>query len=107
MIGTPCHVSTQATMPTEITHAELLRVRDWANGKLTSGGEQPWSTFLLTRLGETIDALLVGMAASEAERSKQASPSPRLVVSNAPPRGDACRRPGGEKTAPRLTEPAI
>jgi len=107
MIGTPCHVSTQATMPTEITHAELLRVRDWANGKLTSGGEQPWSTFLLTRLGETIDALLVGMAAAEAERSKQASPSPRLVVSNAPPRGDACRRPGGEKTAPRLTEPAI
>jgi hypothetical protein len=92
-------------MPTGITQAELARVRDWANSQLTRGGEQPWSTFLLTRLAETIDALLVGMAATGAGRSQRAAP--RLVVSNAPQGARADHRPEGKASKPRVTEPAI
>jgi hypothetical protein len=102
--------SRNAAMPTEITQAELARIRDWANRQLANGGEQPWSAFLLTRLGETIDALLVGMAATQAERSPQTARSeaaPRLVVSNAPQDCDSERRLQGQKTKPRITEPAI
>jgi hypothetical protein len=97
-------------MPTETERAELARVRDWANRQLADGGEQPWSTFLLTRLAETIDALLAGMAASEARRSPQAAHSeaaPRLVVSNAPQHSGSGRLVDAEKTKPRVTEPAI
>jgi hypothetical protein len=97
-------------MPTEITQAELARIRDWANRQLANGGEQPWSAFLLTRLGETIDALLVGMAATQADRSPQAAryeATPRLVVSNVPQDGSSGRRLEGKKTKSRVTEPAI
>jgi hypothetical protein len=95
-------------MPTEVTQAELARVRDWANRQLANGGEQPWSAFLLTRLGETIDALLVGMAASQAERSPQVArpeAAPRLVVSNAPE--DCGSGPRLQKSKQRVTEPAV
>ena len=75
-------------MPTEITQAELERVRDWANRQSANGGEQPWSAFLLRRLGETIEALLAGMAA---EAAAKAAPSPRLVISNTPQDDASCR----------------
>ena len=58
------------TMSNEVSEGELIKVRDWANGQLTKGGEQPWSTFLLVRLAETIDALLAG----------RAKPSQRIVA---------------------------
>ena len=100
--------SRSAPMPTEITQAELAKIRDWANCQLTNGGEQPWSTFLLTRLGETIEALLAGMAASQAERPPQvARPegTPRLVVSNAPEDcGSGLRL---QKSKQRFAEPAV
>jgi hypothetical protein len=102
--------SRNAPMPTEITQAELARIRDWANRQQANGGEQPWSVFLLTRLGETIDALLVGMAATQADRSPQATryeATPRLVVSNAPQDCGSGRRLQGKKTKPRITEPAV
>ena len=95
-------------MPTEITQAELARVRDWANRQSANGGEQPWSAFLLTRLAETIDALLVGMAASQAERSPQVArpeAAPRLVVSNTPEDCGSGPRLQGSKQ--RVTEPAV
>jgi hypothetical protein len=95
-------------MPTEITQAELARIRDWANRQLANGGEQPWSVFLLTRLGETIDALLAGMATSQAERPPQvARPegTPRLVVSNAPE--DRGSGPRLQKSEQRVAEPAV
>jgi hypothetical protein len=95
-------------MPTKITQAELASIRDWAKCQLAHGGEQPWSAFLLTRLGETIDALLVGMAASQAERSPHiARPeaAPRLVVSNAP---EACgSQQRLQKTKPRVAESGV
>ena len=61
----------------------------------------PWSAFLLARLGETIDALLAGLAASQAEASPPAAAchaSPRLVVCNAP-------RESRSRVEPRLREP--
>jgi hypothetical protein len=73
-------------MSNEVSEAELIKVRDWANGQLSTEGEQPWSTFLLVRLTETIDALLAGRAATRAHGSSQAAASEhsvRLVVSNA------------------------
>jgi hypothetical protein len=108
-------------MPSEVSHAELARVRDWAKHQLADGREQPWSAFLLRRLGETIDALLAGMAATQAEAGPQAAPgqaTPRLVVCNSPRdsergsrgplRSRASERPfPGAKSKPPVTEPAI
>ena len=108
-------------MPSEVSHAELARVRDWAKHQLADGREQPWSGFLLRRLGETLDALLAGMAATQAQASQPAAssqPTPRLVVSNAPRdiercskaqlRTHASERPlPDSKSKPPVTEPAI
>ena len=72
----------------EVGERELVRVRDWANSQLAKGEEQPWSAFLLTRLAETIDALLAGRAESRAAKS---SDTPlRLVVSNS---SQTCKDP--------------
>ena len=74
-------------MTIEVSEADLVKVRDWANDQLAKAGEQPWSTFLLVRLTETIDALLAGRAVVRAEGSAQltaSGSSVRLVVSNAP-----------------------
>src|SRR5436190_24341310 len=67
-LGRSIKPSRNAPMPTEITQAELARVRDWANRQLAHGGEQPWSAFLLTRLGEPSGPLLARMAASQPDR---------------------------------------
>ena len=108
-------------MPSEVSQAELARFRDWAQGRLADGREQPWSAFLLRRLGETLDALLSGMAATQAQASPLAAPSeviPRLVVSNAPRDGGRGSRGPlrsralehrlpAEKSKPPVTEPAL
>lgn len=108
-------------MSSEVSQAELARVRDWAKHQLADGREQPWSGFLLRRLGETLDALLAGMAATQAQASPQAGrcqAPPRLVVCNAPrddSRGSrgplhprAWDRPASvAKSKPPVTEPAI
>lgn len=108
-------------MPSEVSHAELARVRDWAKHQLADGREQPWSGFLLRRLGETLDALLAGMAATQAQALPPLAPSqatPRLVVSNAPRDIERCPKaqlrpnvsehplPGSKSKSP-ATEPAI
>lgn len=69
--------------PNDTIEGELARVREWAKDQLAYGGDQPWSSFLLTRLGETIDALLAGMAATRAVDAQRASVEPglRLVAS--------------------------
>jgi hypothetical protein len=88
-------------MASEISRAELARVRDWAKRELADGGGQPWSAFLLARLGETIDALLAGLAATQAEASAPAAAchaSPRLVVCNA-------SRESRSRIEPRLRAP--
>jgi hypothetical protein len=79
-------------------------MRDWAKAQLADRDVQPWSTFLLTRLGETIDALLAGMAATRAIDSRDAEAPPlRLVASNAPQAEErACAAAGA-----RVAEPAL
>ena len=74
-------------MPNETMDAELVKVRAWANDQLAHGKDQPWSSFLLTRLSETIDALLAGMAATrtlDAQNGHGSVLGLRLVASNAP-----------------------
>jgi hypothetical protein len=76
-------------MQSDISQAELARVRDWASRQAADGRGPPWSNFLLKRLGETIDALIAGMDASRIEASPPAAAAPcqsvpRLVVSNNP-----------------------
>jgi len=62
--------------PHDTIEAELARVRAWARDQLDHGTDQPWSTFLLDRLHETIGALLAGMAATRAVDARQAPRSP-------------------------------
>src|SRR5262245_11304746 len=110
MWGPASDRSRGAAMPTEITQAELAKIRDWANCQLTIGGEPPWSVFLLTRLSETIEALLAGMAATGSKgppRAARPEAAPRLVVSNTSQDGGADRRLEHKTSKPRLTEPAI
>jgi hypothetical protein len=83
------HASVVDAMSNQVSEVDLLRVRAWAKDQLSKEAEhQPWSTFLLTRLGETIDALLAAKAAVRANGSSQAAAAEtplRLVISNAPP----------------------
>lgn len=92
-------------MASEMSQAELTRVRDWASRQLADGHEAPWSSFLLKRLGETLDALLAGMAATQAEATPEAARCqaiPRLVVCNAPRDGDRGRSyPSRSRTSDR------
>ena len=74
-------------MPNDSIEGELARIREWAKDQLAHGGDQPWSTFLLDRLSETIGALLAGMAATRAVDARQAGEmyGLRLVASKADP----------------------
>lgn len=45
-----------------MTKDELQRVRDWADAKIATGAEPPWSWFQYMKLRETLDAILEGMA---------------------------------------------
>lgn len=73
--------------PNDTIEGELARIREWAKDQLAHGGDQPWSTFLLDRLSETIGALLAGMAATRAVDARQAGEMHglRLVASKASP----------------------
>lgn len=75
--------------PNDTIEGELARVREWAKDQLAHGADQPWSTFLLDRLHETIGALLAGMAATRAVDARQAGEMHglRLVATKA--RADA------------------
>jgi hypothetical protein len=70
-------------MPNDTIEGELARVREWAKDQLEHGSDQPWSSFLLDRLHETIGALLAGMAATRAVDARRAGEMPglRLVAS--------------------------
>lgn len=91
-------------MANPVTEADLARVRDWADGQLADRNVPPWSTFLLSRLSETLAALLAGMAATRGVDSRFAEEPPlRLVASNAA--GAECRAATG--TSKRIAEPAL
>ena len=69
-------------MANDMTESELMRVRDWANLQLATGEEPPWSSFLLNRLVETIEALLAGKAADATSDTSASGAVLRLVISN-------------------------
>jgi hypothetical protein len=69
-----------------MTRDELQKVRDWANGKIATGAEPPWSWFQLMKLREDLDQILAGMSVVKTESSPQSEAhsgtGPRLAVSN-------------------------
>jgi hypothetical protein len=71
-------------MTHRVPEVDLMRIREWANARLTKGRDQPWSLFLLDRLVETIDALLAGEVATRDDKSKSTTPTLRLVNSSSP-----------------------
>lgn len=63
-----------------------MRVREWADEKLTRGDEPPWSWFQLMKLREALDGVLSGMdAVSPTGNLQRLEPPPgtrlRLVAS--------------------------
>ena len=50
----------------------LQDIRDWAKAKIASGQEAPWAWFQYMKLVETVEAILVGMAATK-EHSQQSA----------------------------------
>lgn len=72
----------------DMTREELQRLRDWADGKIATGAEPPWSWYQYMKLRETLDAILAGMAATRTVDLLQSEPHPgtglRLVASNGP-----------------------
>jgi hypothetical protein len=90
----------------DIIEGELARVREWARHQLAHGEEQPWSSFLLTRLNETIDALLAGMAATRAidAEHKGARAGLRLMAAREDPYLD-CEAASLSASRARAAEP--
>lgn len=72
-----------------MTRDELQRVRDWADGKISTGVEPPWAWFQYMKLREVLDQILIGMAATRTESLPRSEPhsetGPRLAVSNTQP----------------------
>jgi hypothetical protein len=60
----------------QMTKAELERVREWALAKLATGEEPPWAWYQYMKLRETLDAILLGMDAvtQQTESSPPAGP---------------------------------
>jgi hypothetical protein len=93
-------------MPNETMDAELVKIRAWANDQLAHGKDEPWSSFLLTRLSETIDALLAGRAATrtlDAQKGHGSELGLRLVASNTP---RSARNASAVSARDRTLEPA-
>lgn len=44
-----------------MTNEELQRVRQWADDRIATGAEPPWSWFQLMKLRETLDVILDSM----------------------------------------------
>ncbi len=47
-----------------MTLDELQRVRDWADEKVTQGGDPPWAWYNYMKLRESLDAILSGKRAT-------------------------------------------
>lgn len=54
-----------------MTKEHLGAVRAWANERLATGGEPPWSWYQLMKLREALDAILAGMDATRPLGSPQ------------------------------------
>ena len=72
--------------------AELEKVREWADAKLSTGAEPPWAWYQYMKLRETLDAILQGMATTTTESSLQSAEHPGahlLLVGSTDPQDSA------------------
>ena len=68
---------------------DLTRAVDWANERLRSGAEPPWSYYRLMQLREAATELLEGMRAMQPMEGSQESPS--HSASETPPSASVLR----------------
>lgn len=72
-----------------MTRDELQRMRNWADEKIATGAEPPWTWFQYMKLREVMDQILAGTDAVRTESSPQlgsrSESGPRLAVSNTQP----------------------
>jgi hypothetical protein len=60
---------------------ELEKIRDWANAKIATGQETPWSWYQYMKLRETLDEILGGMmTAASLTQSGSSSGAPLRLV---------------------------
>lgn len=52
----------------QMTRADLERMRSWADAKIATGEEPPWAWYQYMKLRETLDAIIAGMASTQAIR---------------------------------------
>ncbi len=50
---------------TDMSRADLERLREWAIKKIATGAEPPWSWYQHMKLREALDAILAGMDATQ------------------------------------------
>jgi hypothetical protein len=71
-----------------IERSDLEKIRTWADEKIATGAEPPWSWYQYMKLRETLDAILAGMAAVRTESLPLPEPhlgtALRLVACNSP-----------------------
>ena len=84
--------------------AELNRVREWAQEKISAGSEPPWAWYQYMKLIETVDAINDGTAATTTENSPQSvehlGTPLRLVDSTGRPNTFPPRRAGSKVRMP-------
>lgn len=64
-----------------MTRQQLEQIRQWADEKIATGAEPPWSWYQLMKLREALDAILAGMPS---EMSSPRGHGPRLVGKDYP-----------------------
>ena len=57
-----------------MTKDELQKVRDWADQKITTGAEPPWSWFQYMKLREVTDQILSAMSTTAVTQLPASSP---------------------------------
>jgi hypothetical protein len=79
-----------------MTREQLQQVRAWADKKIATGAEPPWSWYQHMKLCEALDAILAGMNATRPMEDLQVSASRRgaglRLVDSADPQETAPRR---------------
>lgn len=68
---------------------DLQKIRDWADQKITTGDEPPWSWFQYMKLREVLDQIIGGFGSVRTESSQpmeqRQENAIRLAVSNVEP----------------------
>lgn len=74
-----------------MTRDELTQMRAWAEAKIATGAEPPWTWYQYMKLREALDALLGGMEVATPQTARSLRPEQRsgtglrLAVTNGSP----------------------